>query len=697
MIKNFFNGKIFKFVFKYIRNRSTTNQKIEEIVSLSSNNDAFSRRKIKANLYVTNYKKFTPIKFPLCPNPLVSIIIPVHDNFKFTYNCLAAIKKFVDAKTIPYEVIIIDDVSDDLSKNAEKVISNTKIIHNKQNLGFLKNINLGAKISKGKYLYLLNNDTIPQPNFLSELIKYMQEHKDVGAAGSKLVYKNGLLQEAGGIIWKDGSSWNYGNGKSPNDPHFNYVKDVDYVSGASLLTRKDIWIKIGGFDERYAPAYNEDSDYCVEVHKLGYRVVYIPTSVLVHFEGISNGKKTGTGIKHYQLINIKKFREKQKKYLSKHFSNGEHVFWARDNSQQKKCILVIDHYVPTYDKDAGSKTVFSYLKLFVEMGYNVKFIGDNFARQEPYTTSLQMLGIEVLYGEYMKRNWRNYINVNRSYIDFVLLNRPHISIKYIDYIKKYTNAKILYYGHDLHTLRIEREYEQTHNKATLKEMKRISKMENHLFAKSDIIYFPSPIEVDIVKKNNPNYNVKILQPYMYDNKTYTSNRKRHNLLFVGGFSHAPNIDACVWFVRSILPIIQKKVRDVTFNIVGSNAPKEISDLKSKNVNIVGYVSDKKLSELYLTNTICVAPLRYGAGIKGKIIEAMYYSIPIVTTSCGAEGISNAEKSLLIANSADDFAKSVIKLISDSSLQKHLSDNEKKCINKNYSLNSAKNIIKRDFA
>ena len=133
----------------------------------------------------------------------------------------------------------------------------------------------------------------------------------------------------------------------PNKPEYCYVKDVDYISGASLMIKKDLWRQIGGFDERYAPAYCEDSDLAFQVRDLGYRVVFQPLSIVTHYEGISNGTDVSQGIKQYQVENSVKFRNKWNKELEGQPEGPDSLFYARDRSNHKKTILVIDHYVPS--------------------------------------------------------------------------------------------------------------------------------------------------------------------------------------------------------------------------------------------------------------------------------------------------------------------------------------------------------------
>ncbi|MHB1664293.1 MAG: glycosyltransferase [bacterium] len=238
----------------------------------------------------------TPLIFPIFKkstnsNPVsVSIVIPVYNQWDYTYMCLKSILEYTKDNNITYEIIIADDNSSDDTVNIEKYVKNIKIIRNKNNLGFLKNCNNAAKYAAGKYILFLNNDTEVQRNWLGNLLQLMESDKSVGIAGPKFIYPNGILLEAGGIIWNDAESWHFGKYDNSNRPEYNYIKEVDYISGACIMIRKELFDDIGGFDERYAPAYYEDSDIAFEVRKRGYKVIYQPESVVVHYENVSYKK-----------------------------------------------------------------------------------------------------------------------------------------------------------------------------------------------------------------------------------------------------------------------------------------------------------------------------------------------------------------------------------------------------------------------
>lgn len=646
---------------------------------------------------VKTVSDYTPLHVPQWDKPTVSIVIPVYNQFDYTYACVKSILQ--NSGDMTYEILIADDCSTDVTRDIDAVISGLHTIRNAENLRFLRNCNYAAKEAHGTYILFLNNDTQVQENWLAPLVELLEKDKTIGMTGSKLVYPNGRLQEAGGIFWNDASAWNYGNRADPADPEYNYVKDVDYISGASICIRKALWEEIGGFDERFAPAYYEDSDLAFEVRAHGYRVVYQPLSVVVHFEGVSNGTDTFSGQKAYQVANQKKFHEKWKDVLEReHFPNGENIFVARDRSQNKKILLMVDHYVPMYDKDAGSRAVFSYLKLFVSRGLQVKFIGDNFYPHQPYTQTLQQMGIEVLNGNWYANHWKEWLKENGDYIRYAFLNRPHITVKYIDEVRKLTPARIIYFGHDLHFLREQREAEITGDLSLLKESEDWKKKELMLMRKADVSYYPSCVEEEIVHGIDPSISVKAVPLYQYPHivdKPYGFDGRK-DLMFIGGYNHHPNVDAAKWLADEIMPELVDLIPDIKIHMMGSNAPDEIKALADEHILFEGGVSDEQLADFYAHCRISVVPLRYGAGIKGKVLEAMSLGVPVMTTPIGAEGIAGAENILYIEEDAKAFAEKLAALYQNRQELERRSRESYQYIRENFSPEHVIRVIGPDF-
>lgn len=241
----------------------------------------------------------------------VSIIIPVYNGWSTTRDCLDSIHATLPAD-FTGEILIMDDLSSDqTAQGLQQYCREHPLVkhhRNTANLGFVGNCNRGAELASGDMLVFVNNDTITQPNWLARLLGTFMRYPDAGAVGGKLIYPDGRLQEAGGVIFRDGSGANFGKGDTnASGPLYSFVREVDYVSGALLATPKALFDSLQGFDPIFKPAYYEDTDYCFRVRQAGKKVYYQPASVLVHLEGYSCGTDEKAGIKQHQVVNRQTF------------------------------------------------------------------------------------------------------------------------------------------------------------------------------------------------------------------------------------------------------------------------------------------------------------------------------------------------------------------------------------------------------
>ena len=334
----------------------------------------------------------------------------------------------------------------------------------------------------------------------------------------------------------------------------------------------------------------------------------------------------------------------------------------------------MDYEVPQYDLYAGSRTNFMYLELLVEMGLDVKFLPADFRRVEPYSTELNRLGIETLDGDWYRENWENWLKDNGSGIDYAFFHKPDPTSRLLPIIKSCTNAAIIYQCHDLHYLRLRRKAEVENDQAMLAEAGRYEQKEDFIFANSDVLLTFSDVEEKIIRKKFPLKQVFTVPLFFYTDMPDPERdfNSRRDLLYVGSCSHTPNQDAISWFSGEILPLVQKEIPDIVFHVVGANPPPEISSLQSKNIRIHGRVSDDELRDLYQGARIVVAPLRFGAGVKGKVIEALYHGLPLVSTTIGLEGIKDIEDLTSPRDTARDFAAEVVSLYKSGKRLKELS-------------------------
>lgn len=634
--------------------------------------------------------------------PDASIIIPVYNNVIDTLLCICSVLE--DRASASYEIIVADDGSSDATPQLIATLGGVvRYVRQPRNYGFVGNCNEAAKQARGRHVIFLNNDTLVMPYWLDTLLDTFAMHEGVGLAGSKLISWDGTLQEAGGIYWNDGSAWNFGRGANARAAEFNYLKDVDYVSGAAIAIPTDVWRTMGGFDEIYAPAYCEDADIAFRLREAGYRTVLNPASEVLHHEGRSHGRDLNSGIKAYQVKNQETFLERWRSVLARdHYPNAQNVLRARDRSFRKKHVLVIDHYVPQWDRDAGSRSTLMSIKALLGQGYAVTFWPDNLWRDPQYAPTLQEMGVEVIYGSEYRDKFGEFLQARRDLYDAVFVNRPHIAPNYLKIIRTTNSAiKIIYYGHDLHFKRL-MTAQSAGELVSDMDISLMRRQELDVCSQADVILYPDQAEVDLVEQElGGDRTYKALPVYAFEKDVFAQServldsimqKRAFNLLFVGGFNHTPNADGIVWFVQNILPLVQMKLGKVQLTIVGSNVSENVLALESDGVDIVGFVSDDRLSTLYEETSLVIAPLRFGGGVKGKVIEAMAFGVPLVTTPIGAQGLQDPEALMFLASDADAFAKAVIQALTDRNEAAARARNAWAYTNRHYSMQTLENLF-----
>ncbi|MDB9394049.1 glycosyltransferase [Microcystis aeruginosa] len=618
-----------------------------------------------------------PLEIASSDDPLVSIIIPAYNQFAYTFNCLESLSVNLSSD-LAYEIIIVNDAStDDTLEQLATLVKGIKVLTNAENSGFIRSCNYGASQAKGQYLYFLNNDTRILENCLESLLKLIVNNPQVGAVGSKLIYANSKQQEAGGIIWNSADGWNYGRLDSPDEPEYNYVRPVDYCSGASLLVPTELFKQLGGFSQDFIPAYYEDTDLCFAIRELGYQVLYQPQSNVIHYEGITSGTDLSSGIKQYQVINQTKFREKWSKVLTKHLDNdANNVPKAARRLQGNPTILVIDSYVPLYDRESGCVRLLNILKLLLNLGYSVIFFPDNGYPEQPYTSVLQQLGIEVIYGTPQRYNLEEKLIKYLPLIDGVWLCRPELCDKYMDLIRLKTKAPIIYDTIDLHFLRLKRQkdYLDPSYQNTSWSWETYQKLELNYANQAEATVVVTEDEKQVLSSLGVK-NVWVI-PNIHE-EIYLSEKvafdQRSGLVFIGSYNHPPNIDAVKWLCLEIMPLVWASRPDITVNLLGSNLKDEVKELASDKVVVTGYVPE--VEPYFQKSRVFVAPLRFGAGMKGKIGQSLSLGLPTITTRIGAEGMGLIDhQDVLIADTAEEFAQAVIELYDNRELWQKLADN-----------------------
>ena len=612
------------------------------------------------------------IRLPCADDPIVSVIIPVYGQPECTRRCLASIARHAPAT--PIEVIVVDDASPEQAADALGQVEGLLIVRNDRNEGFIRSSNRGAREARGRFLLFLNNDTEVLPGWCDELAATFDTVPEAGIVGAKLLYPDGTLQEAGGVIWRDGSAWNYGKFDDPAKPEYSYRREVDYVSGAALMVPRDLFWEVGGFDEHYLPAYYEDVDLALAVREAGRSVVFQPLSQVVHDEGATSGTDLTTGVKARQVENLKKLATRWRQRLSAQFEPGQSIFRARERGVGLR-VLVLDHCTPEPDKDAGSIVVLAIMRVLQSLGCKITFVPeDNYLFLERYTTDLQRLGIECLYAPFVT-SVQQYLEEHGDAFDLVVIFRFTAASRNLDAVRRTgpTGEGDPGSGGSALPARATRgrSARRRRHAATCGERPGVPSSTSSAASTAPLCTAPSSRSSSRARNRTHGWRCSP-GPSTRQEATVPFGPRR-DIAFIGGYQHPPNVDAAHYFATDIFPLVREQISGVRFQIIGSNPTAALRTLQSDGIDVLGFVPDlsRHLDGLRLT----VAPLRYGAGIKGKIATSLSHGVPCVVTPLGAEGMGlEHERNVLIAESPREFAAAVVRLYQDEALWQSLSAN-----------------------
>ncbi len=619
-----------------------------------------------------------------------SIIIPVFNHFAETLSCLHSITRHT--ADLSYEVIVVDDASSDETERLLARMPNLVYLRNKKNLGFIGSCNRGAAVARGDFLVFLNNDTTVTDGWLQALAQTFREFPDAGLAGAKLIYPDGRLQEAGGVIWRDASGWNYGRYDDPNHPRYNFAREVDYCSGACVMVPRTLFERLGGFDTRYTPAYYEDTDLAFKIRHAGHKVIYQPRASIVHHEGLTSGTDLDSGTKAYQRVNQVKFRERWRDRLESHPEPPEApprlVHPSGIAGHARGQVLVVDHMVPTPDRDAGSLRMFELMRAIRRGGHHVAFFPDNLALNSPYHEQLQAIGIEIIHPPYYY-SLSDFLRKHGQDIDLAILSRADHAERHLFTVKRLAPAaRIAFDTVDLHYRRQEREAALKNDPElrTAAEMRK--EQELRLAWLCDTTIVVSNVEREVLLREDPELTIHIIPTILpMPRNNPPGYEGRNAILFIGSFAHPPNRDAVLYFAREIFPRVRCQIPQARFQIIGPRPPEEILDLAGEAIEVLGYVPD---AEPYFDRArLSVAPLRFGAGVKGKVNQSMALGVPTVVSSIAAEGMYLVHgQNSMIADDPAAFAEAVVQVWSSPELWRRLSENGQENLRKHFSVEAA---------
>ncbi len=592
------------------------------------------------------YSQDLGFALPTSPDPLITVVIPVYNNWWVTYQCLRALQSNSD-KT-PYELVVVDDASTDQTQEALENLRGITVVRNLKNIGYLLSTNRGASIASpsSKYLVLLNNDTEPLDGWLDNLFKTIENDTSIAIVGSALLSPDGTIQEVGAQIFKNGSAWNLGRGKDITNQIFNFTREVDYCSAAAIMVRRTFWLDANGFDESYVPAYCEDSDLALTAWKKNMKVVFEPKSWVIHHEGSSHGTSVSSGLKKHQVINTRKLFAKWEVELREHWNDfGLPRFEATRLS--KGIVVLCDRQLPSVTRDAGSVRTVQVIKHIQALGYHVVLKALDNSTTQTDIDFMQSSGVEVHLHD---NDFYETLNMRKSRINAIWTIRHEV----FEYFSKSLMeiAPDAIFIADLMDLKYNKEYESSSGiySSQLKIANKVAK-----------IVLVSETEAQNFSKESKEGNVSVIWAEYEPRQDNIEWSNSNGLIFVGGFRHLPNLEGIEWFADRVVPELKKIGFNAPIRVVGSGLTSQTkAELQSKGLQILG--SQLDLASIYSQSRIAIVPLLSGAGRKGKVGEALSYGIPIVSTSVGVQGFTNLQTSgISIADSPVEMAKAIYEM------------------------------------
>ncbi|MBU8544285.1 MULTISPECIES: methyltransferase domain-containing protein [Roseomonadaceae] len=602
-----------------------------------------------------------PIVFPAVDAPAVSIIIPAYRGLDDLRACLQSLVATREAGP-SFEVVVVDD--DPANPVLPEIPESPGLLRlaNTENLGFLHSCNRGAALARGRHLCFLNSDTLVQSGWLAALVEVAETVPRAGLVGGMLLNRDGTIQDAGWRILGNGWGHPIGRDASAEDGAYTYRRPVDCVTGACFLLSRAVFDALEGFDAHYAPAFYEEFDLAFRARAMGLSVIYEPRCRVVHLGSASYGAEARDRL---SAANHAKFTARFAEVLRKHPWDRGDEFELRHAAGEGPLLLVADNSVPRPDRHAGDVTIFRYLELMATAGWRVVFAPMDGLAEGPAAEALETRGIELVRAPQTAEDW---LAAHGRHLDAVWLARPEVAQRLIGPVRAHGTAMLAYYTHDLHHQRMRREAELRDDAVLHAEADRMEAIETAIFREVDRVTTPSEAEAAIIRALVPGREVVAIPPYFFEDGEIRAHDPAHfaglrDVVFVGGFPHTPNVDAALLLANEIMPQIWQEEPEARLVLVGYAPPPEVLSLAGPRVLVTGQVP---LVEPYLAAArLNLAALRYGAGVKGKVVQALQNGVPVVTTAVGAEGIDlEAGRDALVEQTSTGLAAAALALFRD---------------------------------
>ncbi len=616
---------------------------------------------------------------PPSTNPAVSIVIPLTANDGNILTCIASVNKCTS--DIPYEILISCENQLKFVNQSLSHIKNLTILVQNNDPNGRSGFSQVIDAARANHILFINKEIVVTKGWLGSMLEIFSHHDRVGGVIPKFLStadhslitrknhspsdKTFLLQQ-----WVD-----------PNRPDYNYVRPTDIIPGTCILFPRELLKKFEANDKNYLTNFSTLIGELIQfLLSQGLRLLYQPKAEV--FCNPSAKECAPVLINHPSLTdNPSPYLETDSgRWFDKH---PHHILWI------EACLI-------TPDQDSGSLRTLRLLNILINMRYRVSFIADNPTFEWRYISDLQQAGVEVLYPPF-EPSILDHLAAHGSRYALIVLSRHYVASKYFKVIKSFApQAKIIFDTVDLHYLRLRRQTELDGNRQIARLAKLAYHEEMQLINACDLTLVVSDAEHSILAAEAPHASVMVLSNVHDPISSISPFAARRDILFVGSFQHPPNLDAINWYAKEIWPKVRKELPEVRTFIIGSKMPLELERMgKAAELDMLGYVPD--LAPYLSGCRLSISPLRFGAGIKGKVNQSMGHGLPVVATSLSIEGMGvEPEQGILIGDDAESFADCIIRLYQDEALWNRISQGGLRNVKQKFSSEVARQSLEKIF-
>lgn len=600
------------------------------------------------------------------PPPRLSLVIISDSGLDDSLRALAAAHQL--AAQAPIEVILVYATRGGFNPAMFGTLKGITVVEMAAAATAGAMINAGLEKASAPQLLILR----AQAWYGADLLPALDEALAVAAlVAPQILYPDGRLAAAGGVLSANGGAWPHGRMGDPNEPGFAFARACDFAPTA-LAGRRAAFEGPQPFDPSLRNFDLAVAEFCLRRRSEHGAPLYWPPARIAcpteSWRPDGQGTIMAAGwAEDWMTMQLRHRHELSLQPTLEAKGRPPH------DRTRPRSILYIDAVTPAPDQNAGSIEVMSQLKVLGDFGFRVTFIPEgNFACQGAYTEALQKMGVETIHYPYFT-TVRAVLEAARGQFDVVVLCRAYIAERYLPMVRELApQAKVVFYTVDLHFLREQREAALSGDAVAQAAAERSMATELASVASADATIVHSSLERDLLLRELPGARLLLLPLMRAVPATLTSPgpEARRDIIFVGTYQHPPNQDAAIFFAREVWPLVRPRLPEARFLVIGSAMTAKVEALAGDGVEVLGFVSD--LQPLLETARISVAPLRYGAGLKGKVATTLQAGLPTVVTSVAAEGVALQDgREVLIADTAQDLADAVVRLYTDDVLWRSL--------------------------